>query len=92
MVLAPLHTRLLAIASSFKHEQLDRMHRVADALSAPDAAPAAHHHHPAAQSCAGAGVKSKLRKPFNKALMKCVLLRAVGPKPLTSQLLHLFLP
>ena len=90
MVLAPLHTRLLAIASSFKHEQLDRMHRVADALSTPDAAPAAHAG--SAQSCAGAGVKSKLRKPFNKALMKCVLLRAVGTKPLTSQLLLLFLP
>lgn len=85
MVLAPLHTRLLAIASSFKQGQLDRMHRVLDALSAPDGAPSAHAG--SSQSFAGAGlaglpagVKSKLRKPFNKALMKYVLLRAVVTK------------
>ena len=68
MVLAPLHTRLLAIASSFKQEQLNKMQLVVDDLRrAPQESSAAA---PSAASTLRS-TKGKLRKPINMALNKC---------------------
>jgi hypothetical protein len=80
MVIAPLHTRLLAIASSFKHEQLSKLQHAVDrsrtesgssalqpampSLSSAAAPPQVHH--------ADAGIGKKLRKPRNKLLSQCV--------------------
>ena len=68
MVLAPLHTRLLAIASSFKQEQLNKMQLVVDDLCRAPQEPSA-----AAPSAASTlrSTKGKLRKPINMALNKC---------------------
>ncbi len=70
MVLAPLHTRLLAIASSFKQEQLERIQRVVDSHASKETAASA-----PGEACPTSALQkntmSKLRKPPNKALNRC---------------------
>jgi hypothetical protein len=68
MVLAPLHTRMLAMASSFKQEQLNKLQLVIDELLCVPQEPSA-----AASSTASSlkSKKGKLRKPLNIALKRC---------------------
>ncbi len=83
MVLAPLHTRLIAIASSFKQEQLGKLQRVADNHASGDVAAGA-----LSASCPALqrGSKSRLRKPINKALKRRVVLNCC-PRCLVHRLI-----
>jgi hypothetical protein len=88
MIIAPLHSRLLSIASSFKLQQLEKLKQVADAATIrhpPSSLPVSTSALsepvpllPTAKSHQQGLKKGKLRRPFNQALNKCAPFRLLS--------------